>query len=44
MIKQTTGEDWSETKIFLSTAIPSIGGNVPEIQTENVRLKPKYQM
>ena len=42
MITQTTGEDWTDTKIFLSTASPSIGGNVPEITTENVRIKPTY--
>ena len=40
MITQTTGEDWTDTKIFLSTAAPSLGGNVPEITTENVRVKP----
>lgn len=42
MIKQSTGEDWTDTKIFLSTAMPSVGGNVPEIFTENVGVKPKY--
>ena len=41
IIQQTTGEDWTDTKISLSTAVPSIDGNVPEITTENVRIKPK---
>ncbi len=43
MISQTTGEDWTDTKISLSTAVPSIGGNVPELNAENVRIKPKYE-
>lgn len=41
MIIQSTGEDWNETKLSLSTATPSIGGNVPELGTTNVRIKPK---
>lgn len=41
MITQSTGEDWNDTKISLSTAVPSIGGNVPELETQNVRIKPK---
>lgn len=39
MITQTTGEDWVDTKISLSTAVPSVGGNVPELDTVNVRVK-----
>lgn len=42
MIRQSTGEDWADTKISLSTAMPSVGGNVPELNTENVGIKPKY--
>ena len=41
MITQSTGEDWNDTKIILSTAVPSIGGNVPELETLNVRIKAK---
>ncbi len=44
MICQTTGEDWTDTKISLSTAVPSIGGNVPELNAENVGIKPKYEL
>ncbi|KAK0414108.1 hypothetical protein QR680_007150 [Steinernema hermaphroditum] len=32
-IKQTTGEDWSDAKILLSTATPCLGGTVPELGT-----------
>jgi len=39
MIQQATGEDWNDTKISLSTAVPSIGGNIPELGTQNVRIK-----
>jgi len=41
MISQSTSEDWNDTQISLSTAVPSIGGNVPELETLNVRVKPK---
>ena len=41
MISQSSGEDWLDCKISLSTAAPSIGGNVPELATQNVRIKPK---
>lgn len=39
LIKQTTGEDWNDTKISLSTAVPSIGGCVPELPTQTVQIK-----
>ena len=41
MITQSTGEDWNDTKLSLSTAVPSIAGIVPELETQNVRVKPK---
>ena len=41
MITQSTHEDWNDTKLSLSTAVPSVGGNVPELETQNVRIKPK---
>ncbi|RNA22167.1 hypothetical protein BpHYR1_054533 [Brachionus plicatilis] len=43
LIKQTTGEDWNDTKVSLSTAVPSIGGNVPDLPTHYVRIKPKFK-
>lgn len=39
MIVQSTGEDWIDTKISLSTAEPSVGGNVPELETVNVKVR-----
>lgn len=39
IITQSTGEDWTETKLSLSTAVPSVGGNVPELNTQNVQIK-----
>ena len=38
-IKQKTGENWNDTKICLSTAVPSIGGNVPELPTQTVGIR-----
>jgi len=35
---QSTGEDWNETSLSLSTAVPAIGGNVPELATQTVRI------
>uniref|UniRef100_A0A1I7Y9G3 DUF4139 domain-containing protein n=1 Tax=Steinernema glaseri TaxID=37863 RepID=A0A1I7Y9G3_9BILA len=32
-IQQKTGEDWTDAKIFLSTAQPSINGKIPELGT-----------
>lgn len=31
IIKQTTGEEWNDVELYLSTAKPSIGGRMPEI-------------
>lgn len=31
IVKQTTGEDWSDVEISLSTARPAIGGRMPDI-------------
>ena len=39
MITQTTGDDWNDTNLSLSTAVPSVGGNVPELDVTNVRIK-----
>ena len=38
---QSTGEDSNDCKISLSAAVPSIGGNVPELLTLNIKIKPK---
>ncbi|XP_071113457.1 protein F37C4.5-like [Haliotis cracherodii] len=32
-ITQITGEDWTDAKLFLSTASPSVGGSVPQLGT-----------
>ncbi|XP_076467164.1 protein F37C4.5-like isoform X4 [Babylonia areolata] len=37
-IKQSTGEDWSDAKLYLSTAMPSIGGEIPELFTAELNL------
>jgi hypothetical protein len=42
LIQQSTGEDWNDTKISLSTALPSIGGNVPKLGTMSVGIKQIY--
>jgi hypothetical protein len=39
MINQETGEDWNDTRVVLSTASPSYCGNVPELETQNVRIR-----
>ena len=39
MVNQETGEDWNDTKVVLSTASPSYCGNVPELETQNVRIR-----
>ncbi|XP_064629539.1 uncharacterized protein LOC135488724 isoform X3 [Lineus longissimus] len=42
MIQQATGEDWDEAKLTLSTASPSVGGTVPDLGTQRLFFKPKY--
>ena len=41
MIKQSTNEEWTDAKISLSTAMANISGTVPELETQNIRLKEK---
>ena len=36
MIRQSTGEDWENAKISLSTALPSIGGSPPALEPQIV--------
>ena len=31
VVRQTTGEDWSDVQLTLSTARPSVGGRMPEL-------------
>ena len=39
LIKQSTGEDWTNAKLSLSTANPSIGGSVPELGMQQLKFK-----
>ncbi len=39
LIKQSTGEDWENTNVSLSTAQPSIGGSAPSLPTRLIRFK-----
>ena len=41
MVQQATGEDWDDAKLCLSTAMPSVGGTVPELGTQRLSFKPK---
>ena len=42
LIKQSTGEDWTDAKLSLSTANPSIGGSVPELGVQLLKFKRVY--
>ena len=39
LIKQSTGEDWLDAKLSLSTANPSVGGSVPELGVQLLKFK-----
>ena len=39
LIKQSTGEDWENAKISLSTAQPSVGGSAPKLGIQNIQFK-----
>ncbi|KAI0240642.1 Protein F37C4.5 [Lamellibrachia satsuma] len=41
IVQQTTGEDWTDTQLILSTAMPSVGGNIPELNSWKLGFKPK---
>ncbi|KAJ3336810.1 hypothetical protein HDU93_002125 [Gonapodya sp. JEL0774] len=41
-IKQSTGEDWKDTSIALSTATPALGGDSPTPTRWTISLAPKY--
>ena len=38
MIKQSTGEDWMNVKIILSTAAANVSGEIPELDTKYINL------
>lgn len=38
VIRQGTGEDWNDVKLWLSTARPSVGGRMPELQPQWINL------
>jgi len=40
-VRQTTGEDWDDVALTLSTARPSLGGHAPELAPWNLDLKPE---
>ena len=42
LIRQSTGEDWTNAKLSLSTANPSIGGSVPELGEQLLKFKRAY--
>ncbi len=46
IIKQTTGEDWTDVEMSLSTAKPAVGGNMPYVASWFIRPyePPKYEM
>ena len=35
-IKQNTGEDWKDAKLYLTTGMPSIGQSPPKLTVQNV--------
>ena len=40
-IVQRTGEDWTDARLLLSTATPSVGGRPPSIGTKIARFRPR---
>lgn len=40
MVQQSTGEDWGNTKLVLSTATPAVGGSAPVLPTKHVTFQP----
>lgn len=43
VVQQTTGEDWENVALVLSTSRPSIGGRMPELSSWQVRPRPVVQ-
>ncbi|XP_055348292.1 protein F37C4.5-like isoform X1 [Paramacrobiotus metropolitanus] len=42
LISQRTNEDWSDVQICLSTALPAVGANVPELGTKQLSFASPY--
>ena len=42
LIKQSTGENWTNARLSLSTANPSIGGSVPDLGMQLLKFKRVY--
>eukprot|EP00112_Aurelia_sp_Birch-Aquarium-sp1_P013062 Seg2757.3 transcript_id=Seg2757.3/GoldUCD/mRNA.D3Y31 product="Protein F37C4.5" protein_id=Seg2757.3/GoldUCD/D3Y31 len=38
-VQQLTGEDWDDAKLYLSTAMPSVGGSPPDLATLKIGLQ-----
>lgn len=43
VVKQTSGEDWQDIQISLSTAKPTVSGRMPELQSWIIRPTPPLQ-
>ncbi|XP_065179387.1 protein F37C4.5-like [Sycon ciliatum] len=43
LISQSTGEDWEDAALVLSTAQPSIGGSPPELETKKLEFARRVQ-
>jgi uncharacterized protein (TIGR02231 family) len=41
-ITNSTGEDWSTPELLLSTAVPAVGGNAPNLTTKFVRVEDRH--
>uniref|UniRef100_A0A0B7A8M9 DUF4139 domain-containing protein n=1 Tax=Arion vulgaris TaxID=1028688 RepID=A0A0B7A8M9_9EUPU len=39
LIRQNSGEDWNDVKLFLSTAEPSVGGTIPTLPATQLAVK-----
>jgi hypothetical protein len=42
VVTQSTGEEWLDTRVVLSTASPQVAGTAPVLTTKTVSIKPKY--
>ena len=42
VVRQSTGEDWTDVRLALSTAQPSIGGRAPSPERWRLSFAPKY--
>ena len=44
LISQSTGEDWDDAPLALSTSLPSIGGSPPDLGTQKFSFKKSYHV